>query len=480
MHFKTIISFIPRTRGSKFALLRHHSIASKETLDVSCATAATDKIQTVLDDVLQHRDKYGYHSEYFSAVKKRRILLEYSSPNIAKIFHAGHYRSTVVGNAISNILECAGHNLHRMNYLGDWGIQFALLSVGFRMFGDQKLLEKYPLIHLFDVYVKVSAAAEKDSGIHTEAQSIFKKMEDGDADSLEFWKNCSDISVADYKKRYAEMGIHFDSFTGESFYVQAAKKVIKRCGDLDLLQPTDGGAYKVNLSSASWLKSLSSNIQHPIIAKSNGTTLYLSRDVASAIDRFERYELDELIYVTDSSQRNHFLQVFSTLELLGYEWAGSKTGKVKHVGFGRIDRMKTRKGEVTFLHNILNQAKDKVRLDRKKHDTRKRNLENEDDVHMTLAMSGLICHDLKSSLKKSYKFSWDTALATKGNSGLFLQYTHCRLCSLERNSSERLNLHPSAATDIDAAAIQQRASLLNLLLHVSKYPDTCQSTYRAL
>ena len=449
------------------------SIAASISAAVDLKTPVTPElVSNILNEVTLHNISYGFHTNYFRSLPSEDVVVEFSSPNIAKLFHVGHYRSTVVGNTISNVLSAAGHRVHKINYLGDWGIQFALLAVAFERYGSKELLNAEPLKHLYDLYVKVSNQVKDDKSLQDEAQVLFAKMEKGEKDSLRFWEICRDLSVTEYKKLYAELGIFFDEYTGESNYVVPAKTV------LDILKKkslsySDESALKIDLSNSLWLAEAEERHKHPVLARSSGTTLYLTRDVAAAIERYERLKFDRMIYVTDISQTMHFKQLFGILEALGHSWAQTESGKLIHKSFGRVQKMQTRKGNIVLLNDILEEAYQRAYEDRRNCETRKASL-NENEITKTLALSGLIYHDLKSRLHKGYKFSWENALASKGSSGLYLQYTYSRLCSLERNTGVRV-------TDaIDSVQVLQQPPLVSLLQLVNEYPSTLERLYENL
>ena len=442
------------------------------TVPATPKTLSSEKILNLLHDISSHDSSYGFHTKYFTSLQRKKILVEFSSPNIAKLFHAGHYRSTVIGNAISNILIAAGHDVCKINYLGDWGFQFALLAVSYQRYGDEYRLKKEPLRYLFDLYVRISAEVKSDSSIYDEAQSIFAAMENGDHDALAFWNLCRTLSIEKYKKLYGEIGIRFDVYSGESHYVQSAKAIIDDLNKNSSLFAADS-ALKIDLSSSQWLADAEDRYKRPVLARSNGTTLYLARDVAAAIDRYRKYKFDRMIYVTDVSQSVHFQQLFAILERMGFFWAQKSTDALIHKPFGRIEKMKTRQGDIVFLNDILKEAFDKAFQDRSDSETRKVDIKD-DEVTKIVALSGLIYHDLHYPTSKKYKFNWEAALASKGSSGLYLQYTYSRLCSLEKYTGVRVT------DDIDPVFILHEPLLTDILQHVSEYAELTEALFETL
>lgn len=442
------------------------------TTPASQPSISRDTISNLISEITNHKHTFGFHTNYFSSIRREKIVVEFSSPNIAKLFHAGHYRSTVIGNAISNILLAAGHSVQKINYLGDWGFQFALLAVSYNRYGDDVSFERNPLRYLYDLYVRISSEVETDPSIYEEAQSIFAAMEDGDADALVFWNRCRTLSIAEYKKLYGEIGIYFDVYSGESEYVQLARSVIKELNDKSLLLD-DNSALKIDLTDSQWFNEVDDRYKCPMLVRSNGTSLYLTRDVAAAIRRHEKYAFDRMIYVTDVSQSVHFKQLFGILEKMNFPWATKNASVLVHKPFGRIEKMKTRKGDIVFLNDILKEAFEKAHQDRSKSTTRKVDI-NDDEVSKTVALSGLIYHDLRCPTSKKYKFNWDTALASKGSSGLYLQYTYSRLNSLEKYTGVKVTC------DVEHQFILNEPLLIDILLHLSEYPAITETLYESL
>ncbi|XP_036405733.1 probable arginine--tRNA ligase, mitochondrial [Megalops cyprinoides] len=409
--------------------------------------------ETILSKLLNECHLFGVRSELFSNLKKGKTLVEFSSPNIAKKFHAGHLRSTIIGNFIANLKEALGNDVTRINYLGDWGMQFGLLGAGFQRFGSQEELKLNPLQHLFDVYVQVNREAERDEGIWRAAREFFRHLEQGEGGALSLWKCFREITVEEYQRVYKRLGVHFDEYSGESFYQRQAQEVLQRLQDQGLLKTSEKGTGVVDLSPANDMSSYST------VMRSDGTSLYITRDLAAAIDRKEKYDFDEMIYVTDKSQSGHFQQMFQILLAMGHSWAQS----CQHVPFGLVQGMKTRRGEVVFLEDVLEEARARMLRNMGESRTTK-DLEDPEDTAQKVGASALIVQDFKGPLMSDYKFSWDQVLQAQGDTGVFLQYTHARLCSLMRMHphSEQVPLEPS---------LLQEPSAVSILQHLLRYDE---------
>ncbi|XP_074675701.1 putative arginine--tRNA ligase, mitochondrial isoform X1 [Strix aluco] len=408
--------------------------------------------KTVLRQVLKDGSEYGVKSELFSTVPKQKAVIEFSSPNIAKKFHIGHLRSTIVGNFIANLKVALGHEVIRMNYLGDWGMQFGLLGVGFQLFGNKEKLKTSPLQHLFEVYVQINKAAE-DENTKKLAKDFFRKLEEHDEQTLSLWKQFRDFSIDEYIRIYKRLGVHFDEYSGESFYQEKSKEVLKMLENKGLLQKTIKGTGIVDLSEKKDLSSFST------VMRSDGTSLYITRDLAAAIDRMNKHNCDTMIYVTDKSQSNHFQQLFQILKLMGYDWVE----RCQHVSFGLVQGMKTRRGEVIFLEDVLNEVRSRM-LENMASTKTTKEIEDPMETAEKVGLAALIIQDFQGLLSSDYQFSWDRALQSRGDTGVFLQYTHARLHSLEQmHGNEQL-------TDINVACLQE-PDAISVLQHLLRYDE---------
>uniref|UniRef100_A0A8C3FZD9 Probable arginine--tRNA ligase, mitochondrial n=1 Tax=Cyclopterus lumpus TaxID=8103 RepID=A0A8C3FZD9_CYCLU len=360
--------------------------------------------------LVQEDDKFGLNSELFNTLKKGTTLVEYSSPNIAKKFHAGHLRSTIIGNFIANLKQCLGNNVIRMNYLGDWGMQFGLLGAGFAQFGCQEKLKENPLQHLFEVYVQVNKEAEHNEDMKQAARDFFRQLEQHDNEAVSLWQQFREITVDEYQQVYKRLGVHFDVYSGESFHQHQAQEVVQQLQSRDLLKTSEKGTGVVDLSTSGDTSSVCT------VLRSDGTTLYITRDLAAAIDRKEKYNFNEMIYVV-----RKLMQSLSDIN------AYSTTGcRCKHVPFGLVRGMKTRKGEVVFLEDVLDEARARMLHNMSQSKTTKE-MDNPEDTAEKVGISALIVQDFRGPLQSDYKFDWDRMLQAQGDTGVFLQYTHARL-----------------------------------------------------
>ncbi|XP_044277638.1 probable arginine--tRNA ligase, mitochondrial [Varanus komodoensis] len=412
--------------------------------------------KTVLQQVFEDGSQYGIKSELLSGLPKGNILVEFSSPNIAKKFHVGHLRSTLIGNFIANLEQAVGHHVTRINYLGDWGMQFGLLGAGFQQFGSEEKLKSNPLQHLFEVYVQVNKASEEDKAIKTLAQDFFRKLEAHEEQEMTLWQLFRDVSIEEYIKMYQRLGVCFDEYSGESFYQEKSQEILKMLAMKGLLTKTKEGTGIVYLSERG---------DRAAVMRSDGTSLYLTRDLAAAVDRMDKYNPDTMIYVTDKSQSSHFQQVFQILKLLGYEW----TERCQHVPFGKVQGMKTRKGDVVFLEDVLDEARSVV-LERTASAKTSKELDDPLATAEKIGLAALIIQDFRGLLLSDYQFSWDHVLQSRGDTGVFLQYTHARLHSLEEICG---TVHQ--VSDINPACLQDPPAIC-LIQHLLRYDEIlCQS-----
>ncbi|XP_041109649.1 probable arginine--tRNA ligase, mitochondrial isoform X2 [Polyodon spathula] len=404
--------------------------------------------ERILQKVFNDGPHFGVKSELFHQRPKGRTVVEFSSPNIAKKFHVGHLRSTIIGNFIANLKEALGNSVTRINYLGDWGMQFGLLGAGFQQFGSEEQLKANPLQHLFDVYVQVNKAAEDDENIKNNAQEFFRRLENGNNQALSLWRHFREISIEEYARIYKRLGVHFGQYSGESLYRQKSQEVLNQLEAHGLLRKTERGTGVVDLSPASNMSF------YATVVRSDGTSLYITRDIAAAIDRKNAWNFDEMIYVTDKGQQTHFQQLFQILKVMGYQWAQ----RCQHVPFGLVEGMKTRRGDVVFLEDVLDEARARM-LQNMSLSTTTKDLEDPGDTAEKVGVSALIVQDFKGPLLSDYKFDWDRVLQSQGDTGVFLQYTHARLCSLARlcgaGGGDEVSLRAACLQDPPATVILQ-------------------------
>ncbi|XP_015983683.2 probable arginine--tRNA ligase, mitochondrial isoform X1 [Rousettus aegyptiacus] len=409
--------------------------------------------KTVLQQVIKDGSKYGLKSELFSGLPQKKIVVEFSSPNVAKKFHVGHLRSTIIGNFIANLKEALGHQVTRINYLGDWGMQFGLLGTGFQLFGYEEKLQSNPLQHLFEVYVQVNKEAADDKSVAKSAHEFFQRLELGDMQALALWQKFRDLTIEEYVRIYKRLGVHFDEYSGESFYREKSQEVLKLLDSKGLLQKTIKGTAVVDLSGNGDPSSICT------VMRSDGTSLYATRDLAAAIDRMDKYNFDTMIYVTDKGQKKHFQQVFQMLQIMGYDWAE----RCQHVPFGVVQGMKTRRGDVTFLEDVLNEIRLRMLQNMASVKTTKE-LENPEETAERVGLAALIIQDFRGLLLSDYQFSWDRVFQSRGDTGVFLQYTHARLHSLEETfGCGYLN-------DFNTACLQEPQSV-SILQHLLRFDE---------
>ncbi|WP_315167919.1 arginine--tRNA ligase [Metaclostridioides mangenotii] len=380
----------------------------------------TQLAETVINKVLSEKKDYGRSD----LGKDETVIVEYSSPNIAKPFHIGHIRTTVIGNAIYKLYESQGYKTIRINHLGDYGTQFGKLIVAFKKWGDKKVVEENPIPELLKLYVQFHEEAENHPELEDESREWFTKLENGDEEAKELWQWFRDESLKEFDRVYDLLDIQFDSLAGESFYSDKMGGVIKTLNEKNLLEDSKG-AKIVDLEPY--------NIPTALITKNDGSTLYMTRDLAAAIYRKETYNFDKCIYVVGSQQALHFQQCFKILELMGYKWAKD----LVHVQFGMVSleegTMSTRKGRVVFLEDALNQAVDKTKdiILAKNPDAK-----NVEEISKQVGVGAVIFQELSNSRIKDYTFSWERTLSFEGETGPYVQYTHARCCSVIRKYGE--------------------------------------------
>jgi len=366
----------------------------------------------ILLDILTKKEKYGDSS----VGEGETVLVEFSSPNIAKEFHAGHLRTTIIGNYVKNIHKKMGYNTVGINYLGDWGKQFGFLGIGYKKYGDPKEMEADPIRHLHNVYVQICREAEENPEIGEKAKEFFRKMENGDKECLDLWRWFREISVKKYEEAYAKMNIFFDVYSGESFYGDVDVEAIKK--KPYVLNDKKDNSYYVEFK----------NLPKTVLIKSNGSTLYLTRDIDAAKDRMKKYNPCKSIYVVASQQDLHFKQLFRILELEGMD-----ASKFLHVNFGMVQKMSTRKGTVVFLSDIISEVQ-QVMLEKMKETGKGNNVEDMEKTSHILALSAVYIQDFRGQRNRSYEFDMEQNSSFKGATGPYIQYTLCRVSSIARNS----------------------------------------------
>ncbi|KAM3162451.1 Arginyl-tRNA synthetase [Lachancea thermotolerans] len=423
--------------------------------------------KVVLPDILTRKEEYGSAP----LVQNKKVVIEFSSPNIAKPFHAGHLRSTIIGGFLSNLYEKMGWDVVRLNYLGDWGKQFGVLAVGFERYGDEEALSKDPIKHLYDVYVRVNQdiTAEGDSlpedkSTDGQARAYFKKMEDGDENALKIWKRFRELSIEKYIDTYARLNIKYDSYSGES---QASRESMQLALDMFRekgLTHEDRGALLIDLTK------FNKKLGKTIVQKSDGTTLYMTRDVGTAMDRHKKYNFDKMIYVIACQQDLYTAQLFEVLKQLGFGWAKD----LQHVNFGMVQGMSTRKGTVVFLDNILEETKEKMHEVMKTNKAKYAQIENPDEVADLVGISAVMIQDMQAKRINNYEFKWERMTSFEGDTGPYLQYAHSRLRSVERNASE---ITQEKMVNADFSLLHEPAAVLLVRL-LAQYPDVLRNAIK--
>ena len=378
----------------------------------------------VVEEVNEEGKMYGRSDEGAG----RTVIVEYSSPNIAKPFLIGHIRSTVIGNAIYKLYDAVGFDVIRINHLGDYGTQFGKMIVAYRKWGSEDELAKDPIKTLLGYYTRFHQEAKEHPELEDEAREAFVKLEAGAPEETALWKKFRELSLAEFNRVYDMLGITFDSYAGESFYSDKMPRFIEELKEKGLLVESQG-AQIVDLEKY--------GMSPAMITKSDGSSLYVTRDIAAAVYRKETYDFYKCIYVVASQQNLHFKQWKQVLELMGYTWQKDCI----HVPFGLVSlsdgddikMMSTREGTVVFLEDVLNTAVEKTAEIMKEKNTSGLDI---DEVSKEVGIGAVIFQELSNNRIKDYVFSWDKVLNFDGETGPYVQYTHARASSVLRNASE--------------------------------------------
>ncbi len=391
----------------------------------------------------------------------KTVCIDYSSPNIAKPFHIGHIRSTVIGNSLYKIFDSLGYNVVRINHLGDYGTQFCKMIVAYRKWGSKEEVEAEPIKSLLKYYVKFHEEAEKDPALEDEARHTFTLLENGAEEETALWQWFRDESLKEFNYVYDLLGITFDSYAGESFYSDKMDRVVDILESKGLLKDSDGTQI-VDLSEY--------NMTPALIKKKDGSTLYITRDLAAVLYRKETYDFDKCIYVVASQQNLHFQQLFKIVSLMGFDWAD----KCVHVPFGMVSledgTMSTRKGKVVFLLDVLTKA-----IEKTKEVIAEKNVA-EEDIDQTakdVGIGAVMFQELSNNRIKDYVFSWDKVLNFEGETGPYVQYTHARACSVLRNAGASAEAVLNGTAKPDMKYITGEAAY-ELVKAIASFPEVVQ------
>ena len=408
-------------------------------------------INTVFEEIDNKKEDYGSSN----IGEGKNVVIDYSSPNIAKPFHIGHLRSTVIGNALYKIYKFLGYNTTGINHLGDYGTQFGKLIEGYKRWGEEYNIEENPIDELTKIYIRINNLCKEDESVLEECRNNFKKLEDGDEYCTEIWQKFRDLSLEEFQKVYDLLDVHFDSLNGEAFYSDKMGEVIDILEKSGKLVESEG-ARVINLDDK--------DMPPCIIEKTNGSTTYATRDLAAILYRARTYDFDKAIYVTSYEQILHFKQVFEVAKLLGID--KKYTDNLTHVPFGMVllktGKMSTREGTIIKLEDLLNEAIERVS---KIIEEKNPNLEEKEDVAKKVGIGAVIFNDLYNSRIKDEIFDWDTMLNFNGETGPYLQYTYVRTNSILSKVGDIPQL-----SDIDINILNDDASI-NLTKTLYSFED---------
>jgi arginyl-tRNA synthetase len=375
--------------------------------------------EKVVSGIILQKEKYGA----VDLGEGGNITIDMSSPNIAKPFSMGHLRSTVIGNSLSFIVEKCGYKPININHIGDWGTQFGKLITAYKLWGDVDKVKQNPIKELLVLYVLFHDMAEIDPSLLQQGRNWFKKLEDGDEEALSLWLWFRDESLKEFSRIYELMNVHFDSYAGEAFYNDKMDRVV---------QLLEGQHLLVESEQAQVVELVEEELPPCLIKKSDGATLYATRDLAAAIYRQENYHFVKSLYVVGHEQSLHFKQLIAVLEKMGYDWAK----EMVHVPFGMMlkdgRKMSTRKGRVVLLEEVLNES---ILLARKSIEAKNPDLPNRDEVAKQVGVGAVIFHDLKNFRMNDIEFSLEEMLRFEGETGPYVQYTYARACSILRKGN---------------------------------------------
>ena len=391
------------------------------------------------DEVLKEVLELGEHYGDWDYGQGRKVVIDMSSPNIAKPMSMGHLRSTVIGNAIANLEKKVGYEPIRINHLGDWGTQFGKLIEAYKLWGSEELVKADPIAELIKLYVRFHEEAELDPTLDDKGRAWFKKLEDGDAEAVRLWEWFRSESLKEFNRVYDLLGVTFDSYNGEAFYNDKMDVVVDMLEDANLLK-VDNGATIVDLEKY--------DLPPALIKKSDGATLYMTRDLAAANYRKNTYDFAKCIYVVGMEQSNHFKQLKAVLKELNLPWSED----IVHIPFGLITlngkKLSTRKGKIILLEGVLKEA---TELALKQIEAKNPSLENKEAVAHAVGVGAVIFHDLKNDRTNNFDFALEEVVQFEGETGPYVQYTHARAMSILRKANYTVDTQAAfSLTDDDA------------------------------
>ncbi|XIM68130.1 arginine--tRNA ligase [Enterococcus faecium] len=405
----------------------------------------------VLQTVVKEKEHYGDSN----IGNQGTVPIDMSSPNIAKPISMGHLRSTVIGNSIGFIVEKIGYQPIRINHLGDWGTQFGKLIVAYKKWGTEEAVKAEPINELLRLYVQFHEVAETEPELNEEARAWFKRLEEGDEEAIQLWQWFRDESMKEFNKIYDLLEVRFDSLNGEAFYNDKMDEIVKLLEEKHLLNE-DKGAEIVDLSAY--------DLNPALIKKSDGATLYITRDLAAALYRKRTYDFKQSLYVVGNEQSYHFKQLKAVLKEMGFDWSDD----MRHIPFGLITqggkKLSTRKGKIVLLEEVLNEA---IQSAKEQISEKNPDLENKDAVAKQVGVGAVIFHDLKNDRLNTFDFNLEEVVRFEGETGPYVQYTHARAVSL----LEKAGFVPSETADY---ALNDDTSWEVVKL-VQKYPETVLS-----
>ena len=425
---------------------------------VNMFVSREEMMKSTVSEVLEEKENFG-RSDIGG---NKKVIVEFSSPNIAKPFHIGHIRSTVIGNSLSKIYDALGYDVFKINHLGDYGTQFGKMICAYRRWGNREDVINSPIKTLLGYYTKFHVEVEEHPELEDEARAIFTKLEQGSKKEVELWQWFREESLKEFQRVYDMLGIEFDSYNGESFYSDKMPRFEKELSDKGLLQESKG-AQVVDLEEY--------KLGTALIKKSDGSSLYITRDIAAAVYRKENYDFYKNIYVVATQQNLHFQQLFKIIELMGYDWAN----QCVHVPFGMVrleeGTMSTRHGRVVFLEDVLNGAIEKTR---EIIEEKNPNIENLEEITSQVGIGAVVFNELSNNRIKDYTFKWDQILNFDGETGPYVQYTHARCASLLRKAGEDIVAKAQDPKNVDFALLAKSDSAYELTKLIYAFPGVVE------